>query len=34
MRGRRFIANVTWHPADRFACTMVLKRPEARLLAA
>jgi GntR family transcriptional regulator len=32
--GEMFIATVTWHPADRFAYTMVLKRSGARLQAA
>lgn len=32
--GSMFIATVTWHPADRFAYTMVLKRSGARLHAA
>lgn len=32
--GDLFIATVTWHPADRFAYTMVLKRSGARLQAA
>jgi GntR family transcriptional regulator len=32
--GEMFIATVTWHPADRFVYTMVLKRSGTRLQAA
>lgn len=32
--GDMFIVTVTWHPADRFAYTMLLKRTGARLAAA